>query len=506
MAEQNDDNFRDRVDAFRHLDLFQREFTITAEQLELTTEEVEARQQWNQQRAEFQPAIEERLAENLFINSHEAMLRNYVLPPNFATGKEVSKRSKLGEKRSKRRYPPNLDPWQEFETTCTNEVFSTDNLAQPVDSCQITSVYHGAPMAEEADEHSFFKNVVFSGLQDCGLMTGVFDDTSESREVIIIGRPDDIGVHGNENRVTSIIEVKSSQNLLIPNAATEVCNRYNRAFTHQVQTRSPERSLDWSRIGHPVAQMLGYMIDNNVMYGALCSASKTYFFRLVTKVTDETENNRNDNKVGVEVTRAYITCERDFLRSWAVFFRLSNRDNAKFTHKPPLIRYETPNGLYHFDEFEFERDFVPYVKYEDLKDKTYISEGRNGVVFSARINGEEYAVKQFDLSKNFTGYRQEILAYKHLRNAWGTLVPTPYFVSASITGNVRFLAMTKGNSPRGFTMEDIHELGSKLINDYGFRHLDNSHGRNYVEVDGKLMMIDFETWENLAEEEGTSPP
>ena len=82
-----------------------------------------------------------------------------------------------------------------------------------------------AMMVKEQDEHSFLKNVVFAMLQKCGLMADLFDDMAESRGVIYIGCPDDVGVNGNENRVTSIIEVKTSQNLLIPNAVTDVCKQ-----------------------------------------------------------------------------------------------------------------------------------------------------------------------------------------------------------------------------------------------------------------------------------------
>ena len=125
------------------------------------------------------------------------------------------------------------------------------------------------------------------------------------------------------------------------------------------------------------------------------------------------------------------------------------------------------------------------------------------MVFSAEVHGKVHAVKQFDLSKNFGGYEREILAYKHLRGAWGDLVPTPQFLSASPTGNVRFLGMTMGDVPmQKVTSDDVQEIQKKLIDNFHFRHLDNSHGRNYITVGGKLMMIDFEEWKNL---ESSSP-
>lgn len=63
--------------------------------------------------------------------------------------------------------------------------------------------------------------------------------------------------------------------------------------------------------------------------------------------------------------------------------------------------------------------------------------------------------------------------------------------------------MTMGDVPmRKVAATAVEELQAKLINDYNFRHLDNSHGRNYITVDGNLMMIDFEEWENLEEVRG----
>ena len=57
----------------------------------------------------------------------------------------------------------------------------------------------------------------------------------------------------------------------------------------------------------------------------------------------------------------------------------------------------------------------------------------------AAWNGRDVAVKQFDLSKRFDSYKNEVEAYKFLRNAWGVHVVEPFFVSASKSGNLGFL-------------------------------------------------------------------
>ena len=595
------DKSRASVYEFQYLDLFAKEFEVGTSDLELTEEESAAREEWCQLRRAFVKNRSVRFNGECW--SQEELLKNCVLPPTFKA-KKVSKRSIIAEPRSKRYYPPLLVPWEGFESACTTELFSTEELEAPLNSSEYLSKIYDPIMADEADEHAFLKHCVFTKLENCGLLTGLtLQETGAPRGVVYNGRPDDVGVHEPENIVSSIIEVKSSQNLMIPNDAMEVCKRYKQAFDNQVQMRSENRSVDWSRIGYPLAQMLGYMIDNSVPYGALCSASKTYFVRLVI-TTDE----KGGSTITVEITKAWITCEMHYLRAWAAFFRFSNQNsgilkgrnlneevskngwelctplhrpqsrsrvavaapkdeddndsvdkggddeqdddenngrsggNTKSSRQswlgqavktfkrgrnkgsqgsglgkkakgtdgdgrkahsgdvpehavlPPLVRYETPSSL----DFEFELDFVPFVKYEYLRQKKYISESRNGVVFSAEVHGKVYAVKQFDLSKNFGGYEREILAYKHLRGAWGDLVPTPQFLSASPTGNVRFLGMTMGDVPmQKVTSDDVQEIQKKLSDNFHFRHLDNSHGRNYITVGGKLMMIDFEEWKNL---------
>jgi len=139
--------------------------------------------------------------------------------------------------------------------------------------------------------------------------------------------------------------------------------------------------------------------------------------------------------------------------------------------------------------------------------------GRNGDVFESSYNGEEIAVKQFDLSKNFDSYKREVEAYVHLHNgatgasAWGELVPTPKFIAQSPSGMVRFLGLQKGRSPEeGEYFDDQFDtVIEKLRTEYDFQPLDYSHGCNCIVVPGdneqeKLLIIDLEVWENASRE------
>lgn len=336
------------------------------------------------------------------------------------------------------------------------------------------------------------------------------------------------------------------------------------------------------------------MIDNNTRFGALCSASKTYFVFL-------------DPGGDLKVTNAWFTGHRLFIKSWASFFRLAReynytgdislpvgwlegtpiqknaseakpaakpddddnnddgddddddddgkdgkgrgrgrkrgwqwggwragvtRDEEKKNRKgskneskkkhskdkkkrdvekpkeraeqpPPRERAESPDSRLPscYEPFDFENDFVPFVDFAQLKVGVCLGSGRNGDVFQSTLSGTPIAVKQFDITKNFRSYEREVLAYKQLESVWGKLVPKPELISASPSGNVRYLGMTLGTSPEGGVGEDeflekIYELETR----FKFRHLDVfSGGCNYILVPGteKVLVIDMEAWEEI---------
>jgi hypothetical protein len=82
-----------------------------------------------------------------------------------------------------------------------------------------------------------------------------------------------------------MIECKGSQNLLIPNEFNSLQSLYNAAVHDQAVTRSTARSQDWSQVCHSLGQLFAYMVDNGVRFGALSSASKTFFIFLRGKTT-----------------------------------------------------------------------------------------------------------------------------------------------------------------------------------------------------------------------------
>ena len=128
---------------------------------------------------------------------------------------------------------------------------------------------------------------------------------------------------------SAMIEIKSSHNLLCPKAGESLCQGYNIAFGEQISLRLEERSAGWKDICHPFGLLFGYIVENNVHFGALCSASNTYF-AFFERVDD------SDAPIVVKVTGAWCTADRDYLRAWACFLREAERYCKEIKGSEPL--------------------------------------------------------------------------------------------------------------------------------------------------------------------------
>lgn len=616
---------RDQVEKSNEMALFSEEFQIPDNMLQLTEPEIEARNLWYSKREQMKDQIIENRESISYTKTQEELLESSLVPPQFVAGK-ASPRSAMKEQRSNRLYPPALGVWTDFDMLL-EEPFSTEENFRPVPAPEMYSASYGIEMIEEADEQAFLKAQVWSPLKEVGLMSGIVDSQCARRDVTIEGLPDGVAVVCNEETtvgaeqqvsLSAIVEIKASHILLLPNTAEEIRERYNEAFQTQVETRSHERNTHWSRIAHPCGQLFGYMVDNRTPYGALCSASKTYFIKFYKG---------EDGKVRVRVSRAWFTGERNFLRAWASFFREAEKDpnqlrgadmglavegdwewrtplgeepktksegiqanqahdgndgrgddngnrdgdgngdgnddrsNDRNGHSdtgnstgnqgkrssedgkkgrnadtkrarkelpknghsksakrvetsirqsasspsegwesPPdtLTRLETPRLIFG-PCFDFEMDFIRFVPREHFRVEKLLGRGSNGDAFEVSLGNDRFAVKQFDLNKNFKSYEREVLAYKRARDKWGEYVPKPEFISASTSGNVRFLGMTLGVEPSKYTITDVFALMAKMELEFGICLQDNDHGRNCIQTkDGKLLLIDLENWDDAA--------
>ena len=123
---------------------------------------------------------------------------------------------------------------------------------------------------------------------------------------------------------------------------------------------------------------------------------------------------------------------------------------------------------------------------DDVEILESLGYGHNGVVYLAKWGGRKVALKQFDVGKDgYECFDKELAAYLALKDAWGTLVTTPLFVSESWSGWIKFIGLQLGRDPRpGDDLSDWKKVLTSLETQYGFRH-DDAEGRNMVFVTDK---------------------
>jgi len=306
------------LDEFNSLDVFKRDFAVNKTRTKLTEEEKKARKEWNEKRQEFADKYLLEYQQGLLL-LFDQWLTSYILPPLLADGDLASSRSKYTEPNKKRNYPLEIDSWTEFSSFIVNKRVESYSPTPPLSNPLGRSILYSGKLRNETQEQSFLEQCVWEQLIAAGLMHGRSEVESisglqVSRRSAVIGLPDNAAYAGGDvataGRKTIVMECKSSHNLLIPNEIHELKQRYENAVKHQMQSQSKDRSSDWSHICHPFGQLLAYMLDNNVRFGALCSASKTFFVYF--------DGNGNDVET-VRITEAYLTVQRGFFKAWASF-------------------------------------------------------------------------------------------------------------------------------------------------------------------------------------------
>jgi hypothetical protein len=109
--------------------------------------------------------------------------------------------------------------------------------------------------------------------------------------------PEDIGL---------VIEFKSTHNLPLHMAGSDVVEAYNEAYQH-VMVERVGRTPAWSRVCHLIGQLLGYMVENGRRYGVLSSATRAYFLYIEGDGLAAT----------VRISNPWFVGAPNFLREWA---------------------------------------------------------------------------------------------------------------------------------------------------------------------------------------------
>ena len=458
------------------------------------------------------------------VTTTEILLQQRVMTPNLSSH-TVSSRSQMKETRKGRRYPPTIHPWRQFPKLVRAFRPAVDPLRpRNFDIFNFSSSMTNERMAlsDEKEEEMFLITVLKKSLMMANLLNTI---TTRGG----IGKPDALtlrrGVNSDElaspGNIGVISEFKSTHNLPLPMTANGVACAYCKAY----QTAIAERGLrcsEWARLCHPVGQLLGYMVENGCRYGALSSATRTYFVTIQGHGADAL----------VYISDAFFVGQTDFLRAWAYIDSLAsqpqdplvaNQLTWKTTSKnnptpPPKSAYGVSlrsagtvvdqasddvdidsNNMPPTDNTSLSNSGLKDVPIENVTIIRGLGYGRNGVVFLADWQGKKVALKQFDVGKDgYEFFDKELAAYSALQDAWGKLVARPLFVSESWSGWIKFIGLQLGRDPRpGDDISEWRNILATLQKKYGFQHDDADNGNMIFVLDEetgceRLVAIDLE--------------
>lgn len=486
------------------------------------------------------------------VTCQEHVLQQRIVPPVLPSGK-VSTRSKIDEPRKGRLYPSKIHRWEDFDVgTCQG---STANNLNPV----LFNIFYeslGQAWTNKPRKEIYEQSTVLQDLRRALVRSAIISDIVEEDGGIGLMDFNLLKNHianangiAQSHEIAVVCESKSTHNLLLPVSTADIVTKYNAAHT-AVADEKQDRTTEWSHIGHPLAQLIGYMADNQRRHGVLTSGTRSYFVGIKGQREGST----------VQVSDAWFVGEPDYLRAWAYIYSLGSAQDDSWHAPRRWLRTEKKSPTPQKDDGddgggggsrrqhlagpergggrgrggEFGGDgrgggrgrgkrrigssavgqppkkksknaVIPAVSLDEISIVSVIGAGRNGAAFKVRWKGREAAMKQFDVGRRSeTWFDKEIDAYIKLQDVWGELVPRPLFVSESFTGGVRFLGLQLGRDPKcDDDTSSAPAVLERLEKEFGIKQND-TEGRNFIFVSDKpgserLVAIDFEDSEILGE-------
>jgi hypothetical protein len=460
------------------------------------------------------------------VTTTELLLQQRVMVPNLGSV-SVSSRSQFKEARRGRRYPQTISEWSGFKQRVSAFHPEHKVLKPKYSDIFQLSMFDTSPvnsLSDEKEEEGYMLGVLKKSLMMAGLLGTISSrggigkpDAITLKKDVEIAAPADIGL---------VVEFKSTHNLLLPMTDAAVVKAYNAAY-EEVIIQQSGRSPAWSRVCHPIGQLLRYMVENGRRYGVLSSATRAYFLWI----------EGDGELVEVRISTPWFVGERDFLRAWAFVHYMACQQSEPLlakglpwkmtindlpTHPPNRKRQGLLSGDAvaegdgdagsHGDEITTngqedtpagstaQMSALVETPIDDVEIVGTLGYGRNGVVFRANWHGQEVALKQFDVGKDgYECFDKEVEAYLALEAVWGRLVPTPLFVAESWAGWINFIGLQLGRNPRpGDDLSERINVLSTLENEYGFRHDDADNGNMIFIFDQetkteRLVAIDLES-------------
>lgn len=459
------------------------------------------------------------------VTTTELLLQQRVMIPNLESA-SISSRSQFKAPRHGRRYPATISEWEGFRLVA--EACRPEHKALKPKYYDIfqMSMFDSSPnisLSDEKEEEGYMLGVLKKSIMTAGLLGRITSrgglgkpDAITLNEDVELASPTDIGL---------IVEFKSTHNLPLPMTAAGVVDMYNAAYQAVILHRLG-RTNQWSRVCHPIAQLLGYMVENGRRYGVLSSATRAYFVWI----------EGDGEQAEVHISDAWFVGEPNFLRAWAYMHSLASQQSNPLVSRslqwrktssdsptpPPKRKYQGAlrSGVIEEGDkdeastrdvqgagFTAQMSKLQEIPFESLGISRALGYGRNGVVFQANWNGRQVALKQFDVGKGdgYESFQNEVAAYLSLEPVWGSLVATPLFVSMSWSGLVRFIGLQLGRNPlpgdHNYLSERTKVLRA-LEEDYGFRHEDADRSNMIFVLDEetnteRLVAIDLESYTTI---------
>ena len=254
-----------------------------------------------------------------FLSDTKELLEERLVAPTLVTH-YASTRSKPAESRAGRKYAAEIFPWRDFAQGLAE--FVQPNIPLTSDPWDRLSVFNMSlqngklqkAKSDEREEEIFLVDLLNDSLHTHGLV-GPIRSWGPS-----VGRPDiktTSVVDGAPRKedVKVLAEFKSTHNLALPMSAANVCKTYNNAY-QAVCMQGNDRTDGWSRVCHPLGQLLGYMADNSRRFGVLSSGTRSYFVRI-------RKRDDNDEEV-VEISDAMFIGQENYLKAWLYIHRLAS--------------------------------------------------------------------------------------------------------------------------------------------------------------------------------------
>jgi len=277
--------------------------------------------------------------------------------------------------------------------------------------------------------------VLKKSLMTAGLLAAISSRGGLGKPDAIITLKEDVAIAGPAN-IGLVVEFRSTHNLPMPMTDTAVVEAYNAAY-EEVIIQQGGRTPAWSRVCHPIGQLLGYMVENGRRYGVLSSATRAYFLWIKGE----------GQAAEVRISTPWFVGEPNFLRAWAFVHSMACQQSvpllaSALTWKktsgdqpttPPakhkrkglrsgdaIVKGDEDAESESVDGDTMSTNGQEAAQMSALLETTIesveiigtLGYGDNGVVFLANWHGQKVALKQFDVGKE--GYEycdKEVAAY-----------------------------------------------------------------------------------------------